>query len=287
MSRAQLLTKPERHKLRQVLGQWRIPPAVIREVLRGGVFGPGVLAFDQDGVDRGVAIMVDERRDAQLARLFDRRAELDNDAFLGEFESGAPRAHTLFCPDRPEALFAFTVCVDRPIAPTRTYLLLVSKQARMLSFLCQRGATICLVPHVVALREWAKEGTGTGYDLYSRALPVGLVTAARSRRVVRAMTQVTRHPLAVADETMFVVHVKDTISVPLAGHEGVEYRSPPLQREEALTLVRVLLCEDRRGAETRSWRCAIAGGQRTLTIRPVRAGDHSANGGQPANGALP
>ena len=176
MSRAQLLTKPERNKLRQVLAEWRIQPALIKEILRDGVFGPGVLAFEQDGVDRGVAIMVDEGRDPQLARLFDRRAELDDDAFLDEWESGAPHAHTLLCPQAPEALFAFTVRVNRPIALTRTYLLLVSKQARMLSFLRQRGATIWLVPHAVALREWAKEGTGTGYDLYSQALPVGLVT---------------------------------------------------------------------------------------------------------------
>ena len=41
----------------------------------------------------------------------------------------------------------------------------------------QRGVTIWLVPHAVALREWAQEGAGTGYEPYSQALPVGLVTA--------------------------------------------------------------------------------------------------------------
>jgi hypothetical protein len=177
VSKAQLLTKPERNRLRRVLGEWRIPPAIIKQVLRDGVFGPGVLGFEQDEVDRGIAIMIDEGRDPQLARLFDRRAELDDDAFLDEWESGAPHAHTVLCPQAPEALFAFTVRVNRPIALTRTYLLLVSKQARILSFLRQRGATIWLVPHAVAVREWAKEGTGTGYELYSQALPVGLVTA--------------------------------------------------------------------------------------------------------------
>jgi hypothetical protein len=176
MSRAQLLTKPERNRIRRVLGEWRIPPAIIKQVLRDGVFGPGVLAFDQEGVDQGVAIMVDEDRDPQLARLFPRRAELDDDAFLDKWESGAPHAHTLFCPEAREALLALTVRVNRPIALTRTYLLFVSKQAKMLSLLRQRGATIWLVPQAVAVREWAKEGAGTGYDLYSQALPVGLVT---------------------------------------------------------------------------------------------------------------
>lgn len=102
MSKAQLLTKPERNKLRQVLGEWRIQPAIIKQVLRDGVFGPGVLGFEQDAVDRGVAIMVDEGRDPQLARLFDRRAELDDDdGFLDEWKA-APRAPTRFCaPRRP------------------------------------------------------------------------------------------------------------------------------------------------------------------------------------------
>jgi hypothetical protein len=177
MSRAQLLTRPERKRIRKVLGQRRVEPAVTRELLRHAVFGPGVLGFEQDDrVDRGVAIMVDQGRDPELARLFRRRAELDDDAFLEEWESGAQRAHTLLCPQRPEALFAFTVCVNRPVALTRTYLLLVSKQARMLSLLRRPGATIWLVPHAVALREWAKEGAGTGYELHSQALPIGLVT---------------------------------------------------------------------------------------------------------------
>jgi len=99
------------------------------------------------------------------------------------------------------------------------------------------------------------------------------------------MTQVTRQPLAVADGSVFVVHVEDTISAALAGHDGVEYRSPPLPREEALALVRVLLGDGRPAAETRSWRCPIAGGQRTVKLEPAQGIDAHANGGQPANGA--
>lgn len=99
------------------------------------------------------------------------------------------------------------------------------------------------------------------------------------------MTQVTGHPLAVADEPMFVVHVEDAISAALAGHEGVEYRSPPLARGEALSLVRVLLGDGRPAAETRSWRCPIAGGQRTVKLELAQEIDANANGRQPANGA--
>ena len=60
---------------------------------------------------------------------------------------------------------------------TRTFLLALSKTAHILTFLREPGATIWLVPQTVAMREWAKEGLGVFEDLYSRALPVGIVTA--------------------------------------------------------------------------------------------------------------
>jgi hypothetical protein len=69
-----------------------------------------------------------------------------------------------------------------------------------------------------------------------------------------------------------VVHVTDAISTALAGHEGVEYSSPPLPREDALALVRVLVGDDSPAVGHRSWRCPIAGGQRTVTLAPAPTG---------------
>jgi hypothetical protein len=74
---------------------------------------------------------------------------------------------------------------------------------------------------------------------------------------------------------LVVVHVSDAISTALAGHEGVEYQSPPLARAEALDLVRVLVGDESPTVGRRSWRCPIAGGQRTVTLSPA------------PNGALP
>ena len=68
---------------------------------------------------------------------------------------------------------------------------------------------------------------------------------------------------------LFVVHVTDTINPTLAGRGDVSYQSPPLPREEAQTLVRLLL--GRGEAPTTSeprWTCPIAGGRRTVTLRP-------------------
>ncbi len=67
-----------------------------------------------------------------------------------------------------------------------------------------------------------------------------------------------------------VVHVNDAVNSILSGRVDVSYQSPPLPPEEAMTLVRLLLG---RGGAPRddevSWRCPIAGGQRTITIAPL------------------
>ena len=86
----------------------------------------------------------------------------------------------------------------------------------------------------------------------------------RSRRGDRMTTPMT------IDERPVVVRVRETITSVLVGHEGLEYQSPPQPRAEALALVALLLG---RGGEPQdnevSWRCPIAGGQRTITIEPL------------------
>ena len=71
-------------------------------------------------------------------------------------------------------------------------------------------------------------------------------------------------------DELVVVHVRDAINSILAGRGDVSYQSPPLPHEEAMKLVRMLLGrgEEFPCAEER-WTCPIAGGQRTVTLRPV------------------
>jgi hypothetical protein len=78
---------------------------------------------------------------------------------------------------------------------------------------------------------------------------------------------------------LVVVHVTDAISTALAGHDGVEYSSPPLPPSEALALVRVLVGDDSPTVGHRSWRCPIAGGQRTVTLAPAATGAARATAG--------
>jgi len=78
---------------------------------------------------------------------------------------------------------------------------------------------------------------------------------------------------------LVVVHVTDAISTALAGHEGVEYSSPPLPHEDAIALVRVLVGDDSPTVGHSSWRCPIAGGQRTVTLAPAPIGGARATAG--------
>ena len=75
-----------------------------------------------------------------------------------------------------------------------------------------------------------------------------------------------------ASGELVVVQVTDAISTALAGHDGVEYSSPPLPQAEALALVRVLVGDDSPTVGHRSWRCPIAGGQRTVTLAAAPIG---------------
>ena len=73
---------------------------------------------------------------------------------------------------------------------------------------------------------------------------------------------------------LVVVHVRDQVNSTLAGHDGREYTSPPHEHADALTLVALLLGRPAQtngnGEEQSSWSCPLAGGQRTITLDPVR-----------------
>jgi len=76
-----------------------------------------------------------------------------------------------------------------------------------------------------------------------------------------------------ANDGRVVVRVRDQVNRTLAGHDGREYTSPPHEREDALTLVALLLGRtppaNGDGTEQSRWSCPLAGGQRTITLDPV------------------
>ena len=67
---------------------------------------------------------------------------------------------------------------------------------------------------------------------------------------------------------LVVVHVTDTITAALAGHDGCDYPSPPQRREQALELVVLLLgCPAPPADSVDAWSTAVAGGRRSITLR--------------------
>ena len=67
-----------------------------------------------------------------------------------------------------------------------------------------------------------------------------------------------------------MVRVEDEINPTLAGRPGARYDSPPQPREQAHTLVRLLLGWSTAPLDGQTrWRCAVAGGTRTVTLDPV------------------
>jgi hypothetical protein len=74
--------------------------------------------------------------------------------------------------------------------------------------------------------------------------------------------------VARASGPLVLVCVEDTIEPALSGHAGAVYHSPPQSHEQALALVRLLVGHPVDVlADGDSWRVAVAGGRRIVTIR--------------------
>ena len=87
-------------------------------------------------------------------------------------------------------------------------------------------------------------------------------------------------PRAAPTQELVVVHVMDAINPTLAGRGDASYQSPPQPREDALSLVGLLLGRTEvPHTEQPRWTCPIAGGRRTVTLQPAPTGaDPAADG---------
>jgi hypothetical protein len=69
-------------------------------------------------------------------------------------------------------------------------------------------------------------------------------------------------------EQLVVVRVHDAIEPKLTARIGASYESPPQTREQAMTLVRLLLgCAGDPDGDEKRWSAPIAGGRRVVTLR--------------------
>jgi hypothetical protein len=82
-------------------------------------------------------------------------------------------------------------------------------------------------------------------------------------------TPQSSHEHALGGE-LVVVTVTDTIDMALTGRGGWTYESPPQSREQALSLVGLLL--GRRACELdgqQRWSCPVAGGRRAISVELI------------------
>ena len=172
------LRPDERALFAEILSAWGGSPDLVEETLRDAVFGPGVVGVEAQASkpNHDLAILVDDERDPELARLFNFRRDLDDEVFVAQWRVDVPgQILTLASPSAPEALCAYTVEIARPVNLRRTFMLMVSKQARLLSWLQEPGTAVWLTPKAADLRAWAQEGLGTPDDFYATSLPLAVV----------------------------------------------------------------------------------------------------------------
>ncbi|RKQ90841.1 hypothetical protein C8N24_0656 [Solirubrobacter pauli] len=67
--------------------------------------------------------------------------------------------------------------------------------------------------------------------------------------------------------SQWVVQVRDLVNADVAGHAGTHYTSPPQTRDEAISLVALLVGPTPETDRDR-WAIAIAGGRRVVELEP-------------------
>jgi transcriptional regulator with XRE-family HTH domain len=170
-----LLSAQEQEQLTTTLTRWGADPDTIADTLSDAAFVPGLAGIQSADpeIGPGVAIMIDEQRDPQIASLFRTRAERDDQAFVADWKVDRTHTRVLPAPNAPEALIAYTIIISKPTPLTRTYLILASKGGQPLQWLAQPGTNVWLIPHQLAIQESAKEGARTSHDMYDHMLPLG------------------------------------------------------------------------------------------------------------------
>lgn len=97
-------------------------------------------------------------------------------------------------PRAPEALIAYNVHVSKLISLIWTHLAPGQQQGEPLGWLAEPGTNVWLIPHKLAIQEWAKEGAGTADDVNSRMFPLGEVI--ESVLSIQHALRHIRHPAA-------------------------------------------------------------------------------------------
>jgi hypothetical protein len=173
------LNPEEREQITSTLADWGVERWLSDVLLADATFGPGAIGWPDNnrGVAAGLGILIDPGRDPQIAAVFHRRRKIHDDRkFVASYQTTPTSAWAILSPEGPEALIGIQAAITKPRHIQRTFLLLGSRNLPLLEPLTKTGSTIWLVPKHIGVREWAREGTGTAYDIWKHSLPLGYIT---------------------------------------------------------------------------------------------------------------
>jgi hypothetical protein len=161
----------------EALGGWGLSAQEIADTLEGCSLSFGLVELkpDTERAHPEVAIVVDDRRDAELRDLFAWRESTDDDAYEAEWEVEQPPPVRVILGAGEQALMRLGVTILRPQRVERRFLLSVNAEADLLAMMQISGTRIWLAGSSAVQREAARSGPGGVYDLRSRCLLVGRV----------------------------------------------------------------------------------------------------------------
>jgi hypothetical protein len=166
--------------LAEALAGWGMTETQVAETLEATDFGFGLVELGAaDGEpSRGVAIVVDDRRDERLRELFAwRKQATDEEYAAGWATAGPPHVRVVLGPDE-QALVRFGITISAPAPLERRYLFAVPLIARVLAKMQIPGTGIWLVPATVIEKEAAGGGPRAAYEVADRCLQVGVIERA-------------------------------------------------------------------------------------------------------------
>jgi hypothetical protein len=172
------LRDSEREQFTEALGGWGMSAEAITETLEGTAFSLGLVELKPE-TERSppeIAIVVDDRRDAELRELFAwRQSSTETDYWAGWDVRQPPGLRVVLGSDE-QALVRFAFTIRKPSELERRYLMSVNAEAKLLTMMQIAGSRIWLVGASMIQREAAaREGRPDVYDLRSASLLVGRV----------------------------------------------------------------------------------------------------------------
>jgi hypothetical protein len=172
------LRDSEREQFTEALAGWGMSREMIDETLEGTAFSLGLVELtpEKEKSPPEIAIVVDDRRDAELKETFAWRESATEADYWAQWDVRQPPLMRVILGSDEQALLRFEFDMLKPHELTRRYLLSVNAEAELLTLMQISGSGIWLVPASVIQREAARaEGRLPAYDVRSRSLLVGRV----------------------------------------------------------------------------------------------------------------